>query len=95
MNNTMHTADLIRQYLELKQAEKDLKTRLEAVTLAIEGAMVEAGTFELVTAAGTAKLGEVNARRFDSKSFKADHPDLAMAYTVTRSETRFTVKGVK
>lgn len=53
---------------------------------------MEAGTFTITTEAGTAKLTEVAAKRFDSKSFEADHAVIYAAYAVSRSETRFTVR---
>ena len=84
--------ELIAAYKALKDREKQLKKDLEVIATDIQNAMVETGSFELKTAAGVARLTEVNARRFDAKSFKNDHAELYAAYTVTRNETRFTVK---
>lgn len=88
----MTNAERIAAYLALKAEEKRLKAKIEAAALEIQAAMVEAGTFTITTEAGTAKLSEVAAKRFDTKSFKADHAALYAAYTVSRSETRFTVR---
>ena len=94
----MSTTELTTQariYFELMQQIADLEAEAEAIKDQMKAVMVDRETEELQGPGWRATWHNTKTSRFDSKRFKADHPDLSEAYTVTTTGTRFTLNQVK
>lgn len=94
----MSTTELTTQariYFELMQQIADLEAEAEAIKDQMKAVMVEREAEELQGPGWRATWHNTKTSRFDSKRFKADHPDLSEAYTVTTTGTRFTLNQVK
>lgn len=84
-----------RAYFELMQQIADLEAEAESIRDAMKSAMVEAGKEEIGGPGWRATWHNTKSSRFDTKKFKADHPELSEAYTVTTTGTRFTLNQVR
>ena len=84
-----------RTYFELMQQIADLEAEAEAIRDQMKAAMVERETEDLQGPGWRATWHNTTSSRFDSKKFKADHPELSEAYTVTTTGTRFTLNQIK
>ena len=84
-----------RAYFELMQQIADLEAEAEAIKDQMKAAMVEQATEDLEGPGWRATWHNTTSSRFDSKKFKADHPELSAAYTVTTTGTRFTLNQIK
>ena len=90
MNNLNKTA---RDLLEIRAMIKELEAEAEALTDQIKAAMVDAGTETLEGDGWKATWKNVESRRFDSKSFKAQHGDLYEAFSKPTTTTRFLISA--
>ena len=84
-----------RAYFELMQQIADLEAEAEAIKDQMKTVMVERETEDLQGPGWRATWHNTVTNRFDSKKFKADHPELSEAYTVTTTGTRFTLNQVR
>lgn len=87
MNSTAHELMSIRSMIREMEAEA------EALTDQIKAAMVDAGTESLEGDGWHASWKNVESRRFDSKSFKAQHGDLYEAFSKPTTTTRFLISA--
>lgn len=78
-----------KSLLDVRAMIAELEAEAEALTDKLKGAMVDQGTEILQGDGWKASWKNVNSRRFDSKSFKADHADLYNAYSKATVSTRF------
>lgn len=90
MNDLNKTA---RELLELRAMIREMEAEAEALTDQIKAAMVDAGTESLEGDGWHASWKNVESRRFDSKSFKAQHGDLYEAFTKATTTTRFLISA--
>ncbi|KAF5045664.1 YqaJ-like viral recombinase domain protein [anaerobic digester metagenome] len=83
----------IEQYLSLQESIKELTTKANAIENGLKNEMgdTEAG----FTPKYQVLWKNVVTARFDSKAFKAQHPDLADRFMKETSSRRFTVKQLK
>ena len=84
--------DILKKYIETKDKIKSLESDLKTYELQIKSLMKDsshglADGFDI-------KWKTVESNRFDSSSFKKDHPDLADQYTKKSSFRRFEVKNI-
>ena len=86
MNELNTTA---RDLMSVRAMIEELQAEAEALTDKLKAAMVEQGTEALQGDGWKATWKNVNGRRFDSKSFKADHAGLYAAYSKAATTTRF------
>ena len=82
-----------KDLLAVKAAIAELEAQAEALTDTIKAAMVEQGQEALTGDGWKASWKNVTSRRFDSKTFKADHADLYTAYSKPTVSTRFLVSA--
>ena len=82
-----------KDLLAVKSMIAELEAQAEALTDSIKAAMVEQGREALNGDGWKASWKNVDARRFDSKAFKADHADLYDAYSKKTTSTRFLVSA--
>ena len=78
-------------YFDLLAQIEALQAEAEAIKDSMKAVMIEQATEELEGDGWRATWHNVNNRRFDSKRFKADNPDLYQAYSVSSTGVRFTV----
>lgn len=90
MNDLNKTA---RELLELRAMIREMEAEAEALTDRIKAAMVDAGTESLEGDGWHASWKNVESRRFDSKSFKAQHGDLYEAFSKPTTTTRFLISA--
>ena len=90
MNDLNKTA---RELLELRAMIREMEAEAEALTDRIKAAMVDAGTESLEGDGWHASWKNVESRRFDSKSFKAQHGDLYEAFSKPTTVTRFLISA--
>lgn len=83
----------VKDLLAVKSMIAELEAQAEALTDSIKGAMVEQGKEALTGNGWKASWKNVDSRRFDSNSFKADHADLYDAYSKKTTSTRFLVSA--
>ena len=88
MNNLNKTA---RDLLEIRAMIKELEAEAEALTEQIKAAMIDPSTETLEGDGWKATWKNVESRRFDSKSFKAQHGDLYEAFSKPTTTTRFLI----
>jgi len=84
-----------RSYFDILQQIADLEAEAEAIKDQMKAAMIEHETEDLQGPGWRATWHNTTSSRFDSKRFKADHPELSAAYTVTTTGTRFTLNPIK
>lgn len=82
-------SDLVSYYLAAKEQEKSVKGEVSRLRKDLEAAVkpfgeAKAGDYKL-------KLGKSTRKGFNTKTFKAEHPDLAKNYMKTSSYTRLYV----
>lgn len=82
-NRMKKLADLDAQIKAMQDARDALK---EEITEAMTGDTLELPSFSV-------KYTEVTSNRFDSKAFKADHPEMYADYTKESTAKRFTYKA--
>lgn len=80
-----------KELLSVRAMIAELEAEAEALTDKIKNAMIERGEEILQGDGWRASWKNVNSSRFDSKSFKADNPDLYAQYSKATTTTRFTV----
>lgn len=80
-----------RDLLSIRSMIAELEAEAEALTDKIKAAMTERGEETLTGDGWKASWKNVDSTRFDSKSFKADNPDLYAQYSKATTTTRFTV----
>lgn len=85
------TNTVAKDLISVRQMIAELEAEAEALTDKLKGAMVDQGTEVLQGDGWKASWKNVNSRRFDSKSFKADHADLYNAYSKATVSTRFVL----
>ena len=83
-----------KSYFELLAEIEELQAQAEAIKDDIKAAMAEIEQEEITGHGWRATWHNVNSSRFDSKKFKAEHPELAAAYTIRSTGTRFTLNAV-
>ncbi|MBR0088272.1 MAG: hypothetical protein IJP94_00355 [Clostridia bacterium] len=69
----------------------ELEAEAEALTDKLKAAMTERGEEVLQGDGWKASWKNVQSSRFDSKSFRADNPDLYAQYSKPTTTTRFTL----
>ena len=80
-----------KDLLSIRSMIAELEAEAEALTDKIKQAMTERGEETLTGDGWKASWKNVNSSRFDSKSFKADRPDLYEQYSKATTTTRFTI----
>ena len=80
-----------KDLLSIRSMIAELEAEAEALTDKIKQAMTERGEETLTGDGWKATWKNVNRSRFDSKSFKADRPDLYEQYSKATTTTRFTI----
>lgn len=79
----------IRKYEDAKARAKEAEKEADAIRAELIG---DREAFDLSTDAYSLMLTPFRKAVFDSKSFRADHPDLWEQYQTSRTETRFTAR---
>ena len=82
-------------YFDLLAQIEALQAEAEAIKDSFKAAMVEIEQEEITGHGWRATWHNTSTTRFDSKRFKTDHPELASAYTVSATGTRFTLNPIK
>lgn len=82
-------------YFDLLAQIERLQAEADAIKDGFKAAMVEIEQEEITGHGWRATWHNTNTSRFDSKRFKADHPDLASAYTISMTGTRFTLNPLR
>lgn len=77
--------------MEVRAMIKELESEAEALTDQIKSVMVDRGEEVLTGDGWTASWKNVTSSRFDSKSFKADNPDMYAAYSKATTTCRFVL----
>lgn len=90
MNDLNKTA---RDLLEVRAMIKELEAEAEALSDQIKAAMIDQGAETIEGDGWRASWKNVESRRFDSKSFKAQHGDLYEAFSKTTTTTRFLISA--
>ena len=80
---------LCNEYRENKRLIEELEAMNESIKADIIAIMGDRET--VIEGSNKAIYKSVTAAKLDSKSLKADHPDIAQAYTTETSYKRFTV----
>lgn len=80
-----------KDLIDVRAMIAELEAQAEALTDKLKGAMVERGEETLQGDGWKASWKNVNSRRFDSNSFKADHADLYSQYSKATTSTRFVL----
>lgn len=83
-----------KSYFEILAEIEELQAQAEAIKDNIKAAMVEIEQEEITGHGWRATWHNTNTSRIDTKRFKADHPELAAAYTVRSTGTRFTLNAI-
>ena len=90
----MSTIELTTKVKALKELEafiKEAEAEAEAIKDAIKAVMRENGVDEMNVDVYTIRNKVVKSSRLDSKSLKAELPDIAERYTIATESVRFTV----
>ena len=82
-------------YFDLLAQIEALQAEAEAIKDSFKAAMVVIEQEEITGHGWRATWHNTNTSRFDSKRFKADHPELASAYTISSTGTRFTLNPIR
>ena len=82
-----------RDLLEVRAMIKELEAEAEALTDQIKAAMIDRSTETLYGDGWKATWKNIESRRFDSKSFKAQHGDLYEAFSKPTTTTRFLISA--
>ena len=90
MNDLNKTA---RDLLEVRAMIKELEAEAESLTDTLKAAMIDQGAETIEGDGWRASWKNVESRRFDSKSFKAQHGDLYEAFSKTTTTTRFLISA--
>ena len=85
----------VSTYFDIQAQIEALQAEAEAIKDELKAVMVDRTTEELSGNGWRATWHNTNTSRFDSKRFKADHPELASAYTVNTTGTRFTLNPLR
>lgn len=91
----MTKEEMAIKFYENQQMIKALEEQNEQLKTMMLEAMADEETDTIMAGNIKAMTKTVNATRFDSKSFKADHADLYNEYTKKSFQTRFTVNWLK
>lgn len=81
----------IEEALRLRLEIEALKAKLEGHEKRIKDELTERDINTYVHKNMTVRYKEIESKRFDSKTFKTDYPDLAQQYTKTSTTKRFTI----
>lgn len=90
----MSTIELTTKIKELKELEaliKQAEKEADAIKTAVRAIMIEKGVDEMTVDVYTIRNKVVKSSRLDSKSLKAELPEIAERYTVPTESVRFTV----
>ena len=90
MNDLNKTA---RDLLEVRAMIKELEAEAESLTDTLKAAMIDQGAETIEGDGWRASWKNVESRRFDSKSFKAQHGDLYEAFSKPTTTTRFLISA--
>lgn len=84
------TFDLLGEYTQLKEQEKDIKGRLQLIENTVKSQMGENERAYLLDR----KIfwANVTTNRFDAKAFEQDHPELHKEYLKEQKSRRFQIK---
>lgn len=82
----------MNELAQVREQMKAMKARDEELTQLILSGMTEMETDTIELGGHKAMSKTVNASRFDTKAFKADHEDLYNVYMKHTYQTRFTFK---
>lgn len=86
-------AELVETFLATKTAEKLAADAHKTARARLLNALGDASVGE--SDAGTVKVVQVKQSRFDSKAFRAEHPELEQQYRMTTGFVRLSVKEPK
>ena len=90
----MTNLNLDERIAELKELEamaKQINEEAEAIKDEIKRELENRNTDEVTTIHYTVRYKDVASNRFDSKSFKAEYPELNAQYTKATTSKRFTI----
>ena len=90
MNDLNKTA---RELLAVREMIRELEQEAEALTDTLKAAMIDRSSDTLEGDGWHASWKNVESRRFDSKSFKAQHGDLYEAFSKPTTTTRFLISA--
>lgn len=91
----MTTNEAIKAYYELSQIIKEAEAEQARLKELILETMTNEETDTMMAGNIKAMTKTVKSSRFDSKAFKADHPEQYKEYTKEGFQTRFTVNMIK
>ena len=83
--------NVAKNLMEVRAMIKELEAEAEALTDQIKSVMVDSGEEVLTGDGWTASWKNVTSSRFDSKSFKADNPEVYAAYSKPTTTCRFVL----
>lgn len=90
MSNT-EIAQKVQDLKELKCMAEELAGEIAALEDAVKAEMSARSVDELNTGLFTVRYKTITGSRFDSKTFKAENPELAARYTKPTQSSRFTI----
>lgn len=79
----------VMEYRELQSMLDEITAQMEAIKDLVKARMVEDGVEVLNGSGWKASWKNVTSQRFDSKTFKAENPDLYGQYSKPTVSTRF------
>lgn len=89
--STIELATKIKELKELEALIKQAEKEADAIKTAVRAIMIEKGVDEMTVDVYTIRNKVVKSSRLDSKSLKAELPEIAERYTVPTESVRFTV----
>jgi len=91
----MTSKDMNARVIELKELERlaeELTAEIDTIKDELKKELTNRNTDEVDTGTFKIRYKEVTSNRFNSKGFKADHPELYAAYQKPTTSMRFTVQ---
>lgn len=91
----MTSKDMNKAIIELKELEAmaaELAAEIDGIKDELKQELTTRNTEEVNTGTFIIRYKEVTSNRFDSKSFKAHHPELFKEYQKSSTTKRFTVQ---
>lgn len=82
--------NIFKRIARLRSKEAEIKAEREALETVIKDFMTAEGMSELLGKEHKAIYIEVTSNKFDTKSFKKDHADMAEQYMKPSTSMRFT-----
>lgn len=91
VNRTLnsHMSEVVRIRLEIKALEELLERHESSIKKELEQRNTDTYSHKNIIV----RYQKVESRRFDSKRFKTDYPDLAKKYTKISTTKRFTIQS--